>query len=133
RDYLCQHLLGRSRAAVFHQLRGVHATAVEVRLVFLPVFVEALDQVLETDRDGAAFVVLDLHRWTVEAQQLPHLLGRDRDGSRLQLLQELVGRLAQRKEHQCVLWQTVGEGGKRSDDGCATFELEVGTQLSGGG
>ncbi len=73
-DQLREDLLRALEAAVLHQLLGVDAATVEVVLRFLPVLVEAGEQVFEADRDGAALVVLDLHRGAVEAEQLPHLL-----------------------------------------------------------
>ena len=53
-------------------------TAVQIVGLLLPVLVEAREQVFETDGDGAALIVLHLHGWAVEAEELPHLLSQVR-------------------------------------------------------
>ena len=60
---------------------GLPQAAGQIGVVLLPVTFEAGDQVLETDRDWAPFGVLYLHGRAVEAEQLPHLLHGQRDGT----------------------------------------------------
>src|SRR5690606_27392940 len=62
----------------------------------------------------------------VEAEQLPHLLGLQRHGPLLQLLDQLVRRLLDRQEHQSSLRDAAREGGGGSEDGGAALDVEVG-------
>src|SRR6185295_8533478 len=93
--------------------------------VLLPVLLEARQQVLQADRDGATLRVLDLHRRTIEAEQLPHLVGRERERPRLHARDQLVRGLLQRQQDQCPGWHTTLKGRNRSEDGGATFDGDV--------
>jgi len=78
RDDLSEHLLGLLEALVLHQLLRVHARALRVGAVLLVHLLETIEQVLDADEHGPTFLILHLHRRAVEAEQLPHLLLRER-------------------------------------------------------
>jgi hypothetical protein len=100
------------------------AAAVQIVGCFVPVLLQTRDEVLEADRDRAPLIVLHLHRRTVEAEELPHLLGRERDRSFLELLLELVARRRQRQHDERVGGNPARKRADRRHDGRAARDLE---------
>ena len=95
--------------AVFHELLRVDAAAHEIFAVLVPVLLEPGEEVVTADRDRAALLVLDLHRRTVEPEELPHLVHLELHGAvdDLVLRRLAVGR--QRDEHEGVRGHTIRE------------------------
>ncbi|MGC4087464.1 MAG: hypothetical protein QM756_06155 [Polyangiaceae bacterium] len=130
-DDLGEHLLGRLEALVLHQLLRVHAPAVEILRVFLPMLLEATEQVFQADGDRTTIGVLHLHRRAVEAEHLPHLVDFERYRTLLQRLVQLVAGLAQGQHDQRVAGNAAGKGADGGDDGSAALDLQVGLAVGG--
>ena len=118
-----EHLLGLFVTPVLDELLREDATAIQVFLPFGPVLLEAAQQVVQTDRDGASLLVLHLNRGPVEAQELPHLFHHQRDRSVDDLLLEgrAVGLDGQKNES--VAGHAVREGRYGSENGSPAPEL----------
>ena len=115
---------GLLEPAVLEQLLRVDAAAVEIVGCLVPVLLKPAEQILEADGDGTTLIVLHLHRGAVEAEELPHLIGRDRDGPFFELRNELGAGRRQGDDHHRVLRNTAGERARRSNDGRASRNIE---------
>ncbi len=94
---------------------------------------EAGEQVLEADRDGATLLVLHLHRRAVEAEQLPHFVHLQRDGTFDDLALDRGAVRAERDEHERVARHAVGERADRGEDRGSAGERDAGSTAGGGG
>jgi hypothetical protein len=123
-DDLREDLLGALQAVVLEELLRVDARAVQVIGLLLPVLVEAGEQVLQADRDRPALIVLHLHRGAVEAEQLPHLIGRHHGRALVEERLELVVDLRERNHDQGVARDAARKSAHRRDDRCAARDLK---------
>src|SRR5690606_2356793 len=122
RDDLRKHSLRLLVAVVLHELLGKNSPAIEVVLAVLPVLLEAAEEILEADRDGTTLLVLHLHGGAIEAEELPDLLHRQRDGAVDDVLLDRLSVRSERNEHHRVARDTVRERGDRREDGSATLD-----------
>jgi hypothetical protein len=125
RDELGQDLLRAREALMLEELLREDAAAVEIVLVLVPVLLEPGKQVLEADRDRPALVVGHLHRRTIEAEQLPHLVVGDDDRALLELRQEVVGELRHRNHDEGVGRDGSLKRARWRDDGRAALDLKA--------
>src|SRR5262249_37796152 len=100
---------------------GVDAPAIEIVLAVLPVLLETAEEILEADGDRASLLVLHLNRGTVEAEQLPDLVHRQRNRAVDDLLLHRLTVRAQRTQDHRVPRRSVRESGDRREDGRAAL------------
>jgi hypothetical protein len=125
-DDLGEDLLRLGVARVLDELLGVDPAAHQVVAVLLPVLLEAAEEILEADGDGATLVVLHLDGGAVEAEELPDLLRLERHRAVHDLLLDRRAVGAEGDEHHRVGRDAVRERLDRREDGGAAGERDPG-------